>query len=524
MYRAKACITFLFIMFLLIALLPHQMFADVSYKRIYGSDRIETALKVCEKGWPVQAQNIIVAPADQPNMVDALAAAPLAGEKNAPILLTYKNSLDSRVKAKIIALKANKVYVIGAISDSVLSQIASISGINVVALKGRDRWETTKQINNQLTNPTGTILVGYNQLADALSVSSYAAAKRLAIILADGDGNVPEGQTILGSSIIVVGDIGKNISTAVRINGSDRFGRNTNQFTYLSYFYDKVYIANGDDRHLVDALVIAPLAARDNAPIILAESNAIRAAGVVNTFMSANSEVYALGGPTVVSDSNTRLLYPLIPDVRVNNLEGLNLSSFEITYSADVDKTSAENPKNYLIDGTTLDNGLIIGRPLLQEDKRTVLIMLFQPVQYDRTLSVEVKGNSVLTESKDQTVLAFKGNVSLIDSTSPIVTKITAQNKNQITVYFSEVLRLPVKEDCEKWTLGFMTLKDFGLESIETPDSVVEYGNKVVLKLTGNISVGKLKMEIQSGTINGQLSDAANNTLIKQEVEFTASF
>jgi len=135
----KKAIAVIAIIAMVFTMMPVALFAaDTESTRLAGASRVETALKVCDAGWQ-SAETVILAPSDQENLVDALAAAPLAGQEEAPILVTPKGSLDPSVKAKISSLGAKKVYVIGAISDKVKNEVAALSGITVIKLAGSNR-------------------------------------------------------------------------------------------------------------------------------------------------------------------------------------------------------------------------------------------------------------------------------------------------------------------------------------------------------------------------------------------------
>ena len=163
----------------------------VTTDRLYGNDRIGTAVNIADKF--VSATTAILAPSSDANLVDALAAAPLAG-KTSPILLTDNNTLADETKAELIRLKITKVYVVGAISQEVVNQVNAMPGVTAILLKGSDRIGTAAAINARLTSPVGSFVVGYDALADALSVTSYAAANNYSIIVANLDGSLPSAE------------------------------------------------------------------------------------------------------------------------------------------------------------------------------------------------------------------------------------------------------------------------------------------------------------------------------------------
>ncbi|KLU59347.1 N-acetylmuramoyl-L-alanine amidase LytC precursor [Peptococcaceae bacterium CEB3] len=335
MRKSKKTLAILAIVAMVLMLVPVQAFAGTTTatSRLAGTDRVGTALAIAQQGWASGATNVIVAPADDANLVDALAVAPLAGQLKAPILLTYKASLSSRVKSEIATLKATKIYAVGALSSTVISQLKAISGVTVTVLQGADRTNTAADISAQLTNPAGTFVVGYNGLPDALSVASYAAANDYAIVVANPDGTVPAAEKIVGSKTYVLGGptLVQDISGATRLAGTDRYGTNTQVLTSLSYKYDNVYVANGET--LVDALAGSSLAAQTNAPIVLGNTLnntvAAPAASAIAGSMTSSTNVIALGGTGVVPDSMVALVenggQPVPPTSSVS-IANLNVS------------------------------------------------------------------------------------------------------------------------------------------------------------------------------------------------------
>ncbi|MDR1069355.1 MAG: cell wall-binding repeat-containing protein [Gracilibacteraceae bacterium] len=298
---SKKTISLLLLAALLCTLLPVQVFAaDADSSRLAGSDRIATALEICDAGWS-SANTVVLAAADQANLVDSLAAASLAGQESAPILLTFKNSLASNVRTKIQNLGAAKVYVIGAISDSVVAQLREISGLSVEKLAGRDRWATSDAINAKLTGVQGTFVIGYNAIPDALSVGSFAAENHYQIVLADAQGNVSSAKLV--GTVYIVGGQGvvKDISGATRFGGADRYATNALVISGLGYKFDRSYVANGVS--MVDALSASPLAAKYGAPIFLSNGASVPALNNSNvkSKLTAATKVVALGGTSAVS-------------------------------------------------------------------------------------------------------------------------------------------------------------------------------------------------------------------------------
>jgi putative cell wall-binding protein len=301
----KKTLTCLITATLAVSMNPLMAMADngITSTRLFGSDRIGTATNVADTGWTT-ASSAILAPAADGNLVDALASAPLAG-KNMPILLTESNSLSDATRAELTKLNITNVYVVGAIQQTVVDQLNQ-AGITATPLKGEDRIGTAVAISSHLTSPAGSFVVGYNALADALSVASFAAANNYSILVTNPDGSLPESEkAYLGSNVYIIGGptLVKDIPGATRLYGMSRFETNEKVLNAFNYTYDKVYVANGADEHLVDSLVASSLAAKTNSPIVLADTNGVISAPALHAKLPANAQVAALGGTTVVTNS-----------------------------------------------------------------------------------------------------------------------------------------------------------------------------------------------------------------------------
>ncbi|MFZ3372139.1 MAG: cell wall-binding repeat-containing protein, partial [Desulfitobacteriaceae bacterium] len=303
MRKFKKSIASLSIIAMVLMMIPVQVFAvdTPAPTRLADVDRVGTAIAIANNGWAAGASTVIVAPADDANLVDALAVAPLAGQLGAPILMTYKDSLDARVQAEISTLKATTVYAVGALSPAVVNSLNAISGATVTQIQGADRFATAAQVAAKLIAPAGTFVVAYNGLADAMSVASYAAANKYAIMIADTNGNLPASETAVGTKTYTVGGQVAAIAGATSLKGADRYATNDAVLKALTYTYDNVYVANGET--LVDALAGSVLAAKTNSPIVLANTAGATAAAGVNKNMTSSSKVIAFGGTAVVPNS-----------------------------------------------------------------------------------------------------------------------------------------------------------------------------------------------------------------------------
>jgi hypothetical protein len=164
-------------------------------------------------------------------------------------------------------------------------------------------------ISSKLVDPQGSFLVGYGALADALSIASYAAANNFSILVANPDGTLPASETACkGATTYIIGGptLVENIPGATRLFGADRFATNQAVLNALMYSYNKVYVANGIDAHLVDSLVASSLAAKSNSPIVLNDTlgDGEITSTSINRKLGSTAVVTALGGNTVVPDND----------------------------------------------------------------------------------------------------------------------------------------------------------------------------------------------------------------------------
>ncbi len=75
--------------------------------KIVGKNRYETAIEVSKKGWPNGATNAVLV--NDTSIVDALSATPFAKAKDAPILLTKKDTLNEETKQQLKTLGVKNV-------------------------------------------------------------------------------------------------------------------------------------------------------------------------------------------------------------------------------------------------------------------------------------------------------------------------------------------------------------------------------------------------------------------------------
>lgn len=306
--------------------------ANNTYKNtstVAGEDRIETAIEISQKyynsnddaaAWGktnTEVDNVVLVGANA--IVDGLVASPLAAEKEAPLLLTSKDKLDSSVKSEIkrvMNLKTTtgvnnkkKVYIAGgenSVSKDVEKELKDM-GVQVTRLSGDDRYETSLKIADEIDlNDNKAFVVGGTGLADAMSIAPVAsymtahnAENATPIIVVDGKAKdiSEKAQDFLGDAettiIGGVNSVSKDVESAIedatgeapdRVKGDDRQDTNaevikkyyetkSNDVSITSTGAEDFFIAKDGstkEDQLVDALAVASVAGSKHAPILLA--------------------------------------------------------------------------------------------------------------------------------------------------------------------------------------------------------------------------------------------------------------
>ncbi|HBF9899884.1 TPA: S-layer protein SlpA [Clostridioides difficile] len=283
-----------------------------------GDDRIETAIEISKdsynadkgvEGNYVEANEVVLVGSQ--SIVDGLVASPLAAVKNAPLLLTSKDKLDSSVKSEIkrvmglddkTGITSKKTVYIAGGENSVSKEVANElkdMGLKVERLSGDDRYATSLEIADEIgLNHNKVFVVGGTGLADAMSIASVASNKEMPIVVVDGKGKdlSADAKDFIGSAYVdIIGgksSVSEDMEDAIddatgkspeRVSGDDRQDTNAEVIkTYFEKDNDDSVVKNGvknfyvakdgstKEDQLVDALAIAAVAGKYEAPIVLA--------------------------------------------------------------------------------------------------------------------------------------------------------------------------------------------------------------------------------------------------------------
>lgn len=230
--------------------------------RIAGTDRITTAIKISQAGYPSTkagaqlADGVVLASAA--NFPDAVVAGPLSAMTSYPLLLTGPKSLDSRTLAEMKRLMPNRaagfVYVIGgtgAISQNVINQLGA-AGFPGTVVAGKDRFQTSVAVAEEIDAwgfgvPRHSVFLADGRLfPDALSAGP-AAAQYFAPVLLTNGATVPSpvkayvnGQASI-TDVFSVGDAAASASTAFGSRASGRTVTGTDRYATSAHVVDRFF-------------------------------------------------------------------------------------------------------------------------------------------------------------------------------------------------------------------------------------------------------------------------------------------
>ncbi|MBS5787816.1 MAG: cell wall-binding repeat-containing protein [Clostridioides difficile] len=309
-----------------------------------GDDRFATAIEISKDAYDAfktaagdkKAKAVVLV--GENAIVDGLASAPLAKQKNAPVLLTKADSIPAETMKEIkrIVDKGTDIYLVGGtttISKDVETQLKNELNASVIRVAGEDRYATSTAIAEKLDTAKNTAkkayVVGGEGLADAMSISAYAAQTGAPILVNPTDKLSKDAKVVLKDQSITDVDViggASHISTQVlkdidavdtvtgdvnRISGTDR--TDTNAKVIGEYYNtqatpvkpDAVFIAKdgyvGGNGELIDALAAAPSAAKAQAPIVLTHGDLTKdqddniKAYVTANATTAGKKVYQVG-------------------------------------------------------------------------------------------------------------------------------------------------------------------------------------------------------------------------------------
>lgn len=286
--------------------------------RIFGMRQIDTAIAVSNTGWD-HADTVILANCD--NFPDALVAAPLSRQLDAPILLTPTGGVDAQVMAEIKRLGARKVIILGgtaALSGQVEQDIVEAGLQQPERIYGYDQYETAQKVAERVGYKGRVILASGEQFPDALSISAYAGATETPILLT-GAKEMPvvtrkalaDMQEAGNLSAIVVGGDAVVSSASLgglqdvqRIFGNDRYDTAAEVYEFARNVLSAqtTYLVTGEN--FPDALAAGGLAAKQHAGLVLTQRSNLPGAiySVLSRAEESPRKVVIIGGAAAITD------------------------------------------------------------------------------------------------------------------------------------------------------------------------------------------------------------------------------
>ncbi|MFL0194363.1 cell wall-binding repeat-containing protein [Clostridium sp. WILCCON 0269] len=300
-----------------------------SVKRTDGGDggRIGTANQVAIDLFN-KCNNVILV--NGYGYADAVSAAPLAKQLNAPILLTQGQTLEAEVASTIQSLGATKVYIVGGtgvVSQNIENtlennyQVERIAGTTDTTRMGTNA-EVAKRVLDVSKQKTAVLVNGQDGYADSLSVASIAAQKGYPVLFASTKEVASVVKDVINSNGLTIQAVGGDgvlpASVAAQVNatkiasGTDRFATN---IAVLNYFknnggldFSTIYVAAGgaNDDQFADALVASAAAAKTGSPLVLTgvgagDTQVINANSYIFSNAKDDSNIIIVGGTASVS-------------------------------------------------------------------------------------------------------------------------------------------------------------------------------------------------------------------------------
>lgn len=299
--------------------------------RLAGADRYETSLAISRASFePGVSVAYISGGLDFP---DALAGAPVAAMKGAPILLVRPTSVPSSVSAELKRLKPKRIVVLGGagvVSEKVRTTLEALTGGSVTRLAGSDRYATAVAISRaSFKTSSVAYLANGSSFPDALSGASVAGIANAPVLLVKKDSIPPAVQAELlrleVSEIILLGGSGAisdrawgsidlpGPTSGIRLFGTDRYGTSAeiSRFSFPKR-PPVAYIANG--RTFPDALSGAAVAGLQKGPVLLVAPGSIPTEVKFELQRLKPRKIVVLGGTGAVSERvKTQLAQFVVP-------------------------------------------------------------------------------------------------------------------------------------------------------------------------------------------------------------------
>lgn len=300
--------------------------------RVAGADRYATASAASRRFFPPDVEVVYVASGE--TFPDALAAGPAAAHRDAPLLLTARDTLPQATRDELRRLAPDRIVLVGgevAVGADVARELQPYAG-RVDRIAGSDRFDTASRIARDAWG-TSTVDAAYvangDGFADALGASARAALEDVPVLLVRRD-EVPDvtgttldelgvdAVTVAGGTGVVsqqvVTALGARVGSAVRRAGPDRYATSA-ALADRAGSGRTLLVATGEA--FPDGLTAASVARRLDADVLLSRPDVVPDVVADRATDLAPRRVYGLGGMTALSRTTLRtfdqLRSPLTP-------------------------------------------------------------------------------------------------------------------------------------------------------------------------------------------------------------------
>ena len=291
---------------------------DLETSRIFGARQIDTAIEVSRTGWQ-SADTVLLANSN--NFPDALVAAPLSHQLDAPILLTPAEGVDASVLQEIKRLGAQRIILLGgeaALKPQVVTDIQNAGLDTPERIAGYDQFETAQKVAERVGSKGQVILASGDQFPDALAISAYSGVTETPILLTrtkempavtqqaldrlqqKGDLNT----IVVGGEAVISTKTLTSLQSVQRIFGNDRYdtAAEVYEFAWDVLTSQTIYLVTGEN--FPDALAAGGLAAKQRAGIVMTQKNNLPGStySVMSRPTDSPMNVLIIGGLAVVTD------------------------------------------------------------------------------------------------------------------------------------------------------------------------------------------------------------------------------
>ena len=311
---------------LLVTLLPvvAAEAAPAAFVRRAGNDRYATAAEVsaAEVAPGVEVAYI----ATGRDFADALAAAPVAGDEGAPVLLVPGNEIPSNVGNELQRIQPRRIVVLGgpaSVSTGVERDLGAYTAGDVDRIAGINRYDTAARLSAATYAPgvAEVYVVSGASYADAVSAGAAAVGRGPVLLVtrddipaataAELDRLDPRSIVVVGGEAVVGSDVADDLDAytpgaVARRAGADRYATSAavSQARRTSAV-DDVYLASGTS--FADALAGAWAAGAAGTSVLLAQRTCVPNAVAAEIDRLQADRGVLLGGTAALTDDVGRM-------------------------------------------------------------------------------------------------------------------------------------------------------------------------------------------------------------------------